>query len=355
MKYWLHRISHRMEVSYPLLDRGYLSIGFSDFLKNESFLENMISECDNKWQLFEEENRNIWGQTLYRTRYNLWRFLCEFKEGDWVVVPSWGVFSVYEITGKPFAAGKCASEGLADWNGNPVFSAGENGRYLSYGNDNTIDIGFVIPVTKIEGSIPREDYAKNDLLSIMKIRQTNADITKQNAAIIEAVTRFRSKNPIDIYAETLNKVSVQLKEIIDTYVSNDQFEKLIKFYFQRIGADRVEIPSKRSGEGVADGDVIAYFDMLKLRIIVQVKHHRGTTGDKAVEQVSRYQVQKDTEESDNEYTSIAWVITSADEFSDSAIVMAEDTSVRLINGAEFRKMLIDAGLANLRSEFLVEE
>ena len=35
--------------------------------------------------------------------------------------------------------------------------------------------------------------------------------------------------------------------------------------------------------------------------------------------------------------------------------MAEDTSVRLINGAEFRKMLIDAGLANLRSEFLVEE
>lgn len=29
--YWIHRISHIAEISYPLLDVGYLSYGWSDF------------------------------------------------------------------------------------------------------------------------------------------------------------------------------------------------------------------------------------------------------------------------------------------------------------------------------------
>jgi hypothetical protein len=35
MNYWLHRISHHAEIAYPLLDKGYLSIGFSDFATQE--------------------------------------------------------------------------------------------------------------------------------------------------------------------------------------------------------------------------------------------------------------------------------------------------------------------------------
>ena len=37
--YWLHRISHNSEASYPLLEEGYLSIGFSNYFSNEEFLE----------------------------------------------------------------------------------------------------------------------------------------------------------------------------------------------------------------------------------------------------------------------------------------------------------------------------
>ena len=29
--YWIHRISHIAEISYPLLENNYLSYGFSDF------------------------------------------------------------------------------------------------------------------------------------------------------------------------------------------------------------------------------------------------------------------------------------------------------------------------------------
>ena len=35
MNYWLHRISYLAELSYPLFERGFLTIGFSDFTKKE--------------------------------------------------------------------------------------------------------------------------------------------------------------------------------------------------------------------------------------------------------------------------------------------------------------------------------
>lgn len=44
MKYWLHRISHKSDVSYPLLEEGYLSIGFSDFPSNDGFFEELRSK-----------------------------------------------------------------------------------------------------------------------------------------------------------------------------------------------------------------------------------------------------------------------------------------------------------------------
>ena len=42
-QYWLHRISHHKEVSYPLLDNNMLSIGFSDF-SNQEFIDDVLRE-----------------------------------------------------------------------------------------------------------------------------------------------------------------------------------------------------------------------------------------------------------------------------------------------------------------------
>ena len=42
MDIWLHRISHCSEVSYKLLEKGYISIGFSA-VSNEEFMNNTIS------------------------------------------------------------------------------------------------------------------------------------------------------------------------------------------------------------------------------------------------------------------------------------------------------------------------
>ncbi|MBQ3626952.1 MAG: restriction endonuclease [Synergistaceae bacterium] len=344
MNYWQHRIYHMSAVSYPLLDKGYLSIGFSDFLHRPEFLDEMLSDRGDKdkWEIFEAENKAVWGD-YYRNRYNLWRFLCEFKIGDWVIVPSWwGTFSVYEITGTAMPAGQAAVDDLKDWSGKPVIS---DGRYLCYDEENIIDIGFVIPVKKIESEIPRNVYVQNALRSSMSFRGTNLNITRLSEEIKGAVERFRANKPINIYDEAVKKISAPLKEVIDTVVSNEKFEALIASYFNKIGADEVYIPSKQSGKGEADADIIAYFNALKLEIIVQAKRHQGETDERGVNQVIEY---RDQEEADDGWVSIAWVITSGDKFSNEAVELAARENVRLIAWPEFCNMLLDAGISVLK-------
>jgi hypothetical protein len=117
MKIWLHRISHHAEVAYPLLDNGYLSIGYSDFSKPD-----FIKDCcgKNGWQSFEKYFDDIWRKRP-KTRHNLWRFVAEMGEGDLVVVPSWGTFSVYELTedmARPVSEIELSE--IKDWHGNKI-------------------------------------------------------------------------------------------------------------------------------------------------------------------------------------------------------------------------------------------
>ena len=46
----------------------------------------------------------------------------------------------------------------------------------------------------------------------------------------------------------------------------------------------------------------------------------------------------------DDYTRIAWVISSAMQFSDKCEELAKKANVRLVNGLEFAKMLLDAGM-----------
>ena len=63
MKYYLHRISYEREVSYPLLDNGLLSIGWSDFSNREFIdktrLESMpyLDKCFQKEWNYKPKNR----------------------------------------------------------------------------------------------------------------------------------------------------------------------------------------------------------------------------------------------------------------------------------------------------------
>lgn len=340
MRIWLHRISHHAEVAYPLLDNGYLSIGFSDFSKPD-FIKDVCGE--NGWQSFEKYFDDIWGSRP-RTRTNLWRFVAEMDKGDLVVVPSWGTFSVYELTeemAKPVSEIELTN--IKDWHSNSVEKKADGLLYRATGE--LIDLGFVRQVKLIKKNIPRYEYADAALTSRMKIRSTNADISDLQLSIEKAIAAFDKGQPLNIYSQIISKTRQHILDTIRTELTPDKFELLVKWYFQRIGASDVYIPSKNESGKDGDADVVAVFEPIKTIIYSQVKFHIGETSSWATEQIKSYKDQKDT--MDDGYSKISWVISSADNFTQQSYDYAKEAKVQLVDGKQFATMLLEAGIVNL--------
>lgn len=102
-----------MEWSYPLLDqRNLLSIGWSDFGCRRDFVRKHQDDWSSVPCTIERE----WGKA--RARFGLQRFL-EMEQGDWVVVPSWGIFHVYRVVDNDRLVPEQIEvelEGIKSWN-----------------------------------------------------------------------------------------------------------------------------------------------------------------------------------------------------------------------------------------------
>ena len=127
----------------------------------------------------------------------------------------------------------------------------------------------------------------------------------------------------------------------------DKFESLVKFYFERSGASEVYIPAKNESGKEGDADVIAIFEPIKTIIYAQVKFHniKSETNRWAVEQIKDYRNNKEL--LDDDYSKIAWVITSANGYTDACVKIAQEEKVQLIDGIRFSEMLIEAGILDL--------
>ena len=344
MNYWLHRISYHAEVSYPLLDKNILSIGFSDF-SNQQFIDDVLKDdkWKKRWKVLERKFKETWGNKP-RTRHNLWRFIEGFKKGDRIIVPSWGVFSVYELVSeKPKPIGNLQIDNLKDWNKNPLTM--KNG--LLFREDKLIDLGFYWEVKPIAKNISRKDFADAKLTSRMKIRTTNAIINDIKESVEKSLIYFKKNKPVNLYSELLDNVAPQILNSLKSELNPDKFEKLVKFYFKKNGATEVYIPAKNEKGKEGDADVIAVFEPIKTIIYAQVKFHdlKSKTNEWAVQQIKDYKNNK--ESMDDDYTKIAWVITSAENFTDECIRIAQEEKVHLIDGKRFAEMIIEAGILDL--------
>lgn len=352
--YWMHRISYQAEVSYQLLHKfSYLSIGFGEILNDEELLDLLKDEKRDIYEKHEAiENFMLckWGSKP-KSRFSLYRFLFDFKVGDIVIVPIGKEFFVYRILSEWASVYEALCNKLTD-DDNFVIK----NKHI-YKENRIIDLGFVIKVERVlETAIPRSGYCDNNLLKMMKTLSTNADLTNLKEEVNKAIQRFQENSPINIYEETIKSVDNALLEIIKTKIDSSQFEKLIKWYFEKIGADRVEILAKNEAgkEDNADADIMAVFENLHVVIFVQAKQHDGTTSLWAVEQISKYYKQKRFLE---DYTYIPWVISTSDDFSIEAKVAAFNVNgdnnfkVRLISGLEFAHMLLDAGIKDINNAF----
>lgn len=346
MKIWLHRISHHAEIAYPLLDQNYLSIGFSDFASSD-YISNLLNS--NGRYFLDKSFEDLWGYKP-RTRFNLWRFISAMKKGDWVIVPSWGTFSVYKLIDENAEPISIINHSITDWHGN-IIKKNNNGLLIKLleNEDELIDLGFVRKVELIKKDIPRYEYADSSLTSRMKIRSTNADITDLKDSIEKALSAYERGKPLNLHSMIINNTEEQIIDLIRKDLTPDKFEILIKWYFQRIGASEVYIPSKNESGKEGDADVVAIFEPIKTIIYSQVKYHNGETSLWAIEQIKSYKDQKET--MDDGYSKISWVITSADGFSKDAYEFAKEAKVQLIDVHQLIKMLLEAGIVNLDKAF----
>lgn len=339
--YWIHRISHIAEISYPLLENNYLSYGFSDF-EEDGFIDGVRGE--DGWQFIEVQFLTRWGE-LSRGRYQLWNFIKEMKAGDWVIVPTYGAFSICELLDdEPIMIKDIKDIIIKDWNGD-IISRDEKG-YLINANNDKIDLGFARRIKIIQKNISRYDYADGALTARLKVRQTNVCINDLKESIQKALEGFNNNKPIHFRNE-INDVIPNICSIIQTKLNPDKFEYLIKWYFERIGASSVVVPPKKSSTKVdyEDVDIIATFDLLKTIYYVQAKHYRGETGSWGAEQISHLKELESVKDDrqDDGYTKVYWLVSSSESFSEECINKAKETNVQLIDGKTFASMLLDAG------------
>ena len=256
--------------------------------------------------------------------------LSKMKKGDVVLVPSWGTFAIYRIIGEKPIAVKSVTSTLPqkDWSGNDI-------------NWNDVDPGFIWKVEPVVKNIPRNLYADSALTSRMKVRQTNVCIDDLKTRVDEFIKAFNEHKPIDLKATIVEKSAAAWMQSIQEKLNADKFEKLVRWYLEKIGADISEVQPKNYNGKVGDVDVVARFEKIKTCIDVQVKFHNGTTSDWSVEQILDF---VSSQNDSDEYNWIPWVITSADSFSQEAELKAKEKNVRLICMDEFVRMLMDVGL-----------
>lgn len=338
-QYWLHRISWEQDASYPLIDKGYLSVGFSDFA-DEEFIEKV---ADGDWNYLDEAFDKEWGERP-RTRYTLWRFLAQMKEGDWVVVPSWSEFSVYEVVGKPLLPSELPDDlNCKSWGGKTIVCDKKSGFLVRKGKEaKPIDLGFFRKVKPIISHASRADFADAALTARMKVRQTNVNIDDLADSVERAVKSAKAGEPVRLSAILRDNFADKYLDTIRSTLNPDKFEKLVQRYLEHCGASDAFIPAKNSSNKEGDADVVATFEALRTIIYVQVKFHLGESNDWAVEQIEDFATSQTG--IDDGYSRQYWVISLCDSFDEAAVHHAIESHVILIDGKTFTKMLMDAGL-----------
>lgn len=178
--YFMHRIKggdNALSKSSELLEKGYLSIGWSDFSRTE-----FVKEVQDYGMKAITDKYISEGWTLKRNRWSLWRFIKEMKDGDFVLVPGFPVYSevsIYKIVG------------------NEVYT-NDSENIKSFNIEKEVDLGFYRKVEKVKGNISKSTLSEN-LYRRLKIQQTNScinDLAKGVEAVIKGETQKVLKEPI---------------------------------------------------------------------------------------------------------------------------------------------------------------
>lgn len=339
-KYWLHRISYHSELSYDLLEKGYLTIGWSMFLdKPDEIIETIKErESDTDFRNYTES----YG-VKSTSRWSLWNF-GKMKKSDIVLVPMYDSnFGVYRIKEEIQPISKMKLNNFIARNKEEYKISGS--YLIKSSTKEIVDIGFFIEVESIlEHKDPKpRSYSESELRSRMKIRQTTADISDLAKQVDNAIHAEKAHDVYMIFIEEMQNKFIEDKIFLN--YTPEQVELIVAQYFKSQGADEVKVLAKNDPdkpEG-SDADVLAEFADLRTNYYVQVKNHEDETGIHGLEQIKTYMDYINSIPVDDYKVNIGWFLTTA-VFAEEVKQKAIEYNIRLINGKDFLEMIFNAGI-----------
>lgn len=223
-KYWIHNIDQEIEVSYPLLNMDILSIGWSDFGKDDTF--PMITD---ETAVF----RNLTQPCDGRELMDLGRFLNQMKNGDYVIVPNYpnqDCISVFRVCGEAYSLHKLNVPELKDLRGHTV-NLNEEHKLEVFGRE--FDLGFFRKVIRV-GFINKDNASCLLKEAIENCKSVNTELgNRKNAGLFrnleitpEEIT-YR-KSLLQKYFKEIDKVYNKIK---DSLIRMPYDSKAVKLLF----------------------------------------------------------------------------------------------------------------------------
>lgn len=300
-----------------LLVENQIVIGWSktkDILFDQSLNRDEFKQKIKEiYHPYYEDNPYSLGQA---TGY-MWRFIREINIGDYAIVPIPKAFYLGQVTSDPICLTNKVVEDTAI-------------------RRNVIWLNETKPILR--------DYCGSGLISRLKYQGTCVGATDL-LEDIELALKASKKKRRPTFKNQLNE---NLKQRVATfltsksaYLDDRKFEKLIKDLMLALGATTSVIPAKsRYKNSIADIDILANFVHLGLQIYVQVKKHKESSDEYAVQQIIEA-IKIDNP--DNSRPIFGWVVSSGT-FTESAQNLADQNGIRVINGEDLAEMIITVGL-----------
>ena len=248
---------------------------------------------------------------------NLWRFIRDCQEDDWVVVPYGPEFYVAEVTG-PVTYDKARVDDDSAYR--------RNARWL---ND--------------KRSMPR-NMARSALVARMKARQTCVNATDLIPLIDECLKLAESGDKPAFHRDLRESlVEATLKEIRSGRMESHGFERLVSDVLKRLGAVEARVVARNQDKGA---DILATYEIANVfqqEVAVQAKHWKPEppAGRDVVEQLIRGM--------EAEAVDLGMVVTSgtiSEEAEQCAVKYSEErgTRIELVDGEQLAGLIVDHGI-----------
>lgn len=317
--YWFHRVCYEWQVAYTLLEKGYLSIGWSD-MGYDKYLD-ILKENFDAVQISE------WNDYIRNKKY-LRTFICEMKQDDIVIVPKYGFYEFYKIVDDTVITRDKLNEyelELKSISGIDVIKDSDN--YLSV-NGKIIDLGFFRKVEKIK-TISKNSCgnAFNNQFDNLVINISMNNYKNEINSIINATNNYENTNKYDVMSD------------VQANINHYNLEMLTEWFFYRVGQSVIMSDSVFNNVYMTKPIQLIYkyfiinSDISKNNIYAVVNNDNNTYVN---EQWVLYNIKRFKNNS-NAYK--LWVISLFNDYSD-AIKRQIDERINLFTYKEFISLLL---------------